>query len=88
VPIYTAKCPDGHETDYFSTIQEKDYTPKCKLCDKQTRKIISLFAVHPDIQPYLDPNIGDKPIWVTSKQHRKKLMQEHGVTESYGKGWF
>ncbi len=40
-----------------------------------------------DVQPYLDPNLGDKPVWVQSKQHRKELMKKASVIENYGKGW-
>lgn len=43
----------------------------------------------PDFEPYYDEHISKsgEPVLVESKQHRKKLMQENGVTEAYGKGW-
>ena len=51
------------------------------------RKLISSYSVIGDLEPYLDANLSDRPVWVRSKRHREQLMRENGVTEKYGKGW-
>jgi hypothetical protein len=34
----------------------------------------------PDIQPYLDENMGHRSVYVKSRQHRKLLLKERGLT--------
>lgn len=86
MPIYEYQCLKCLKVqDAYRKVAERENSPEC--CGQKTKKIISNYNVHPDFEPYIDHNLTDKPQWVKSKQHRKKLMQEHGVTEGYGKGW-
>jgi len=87
VPIYSYKCEDCETiVDEYRSIRDRDNCPTCE-CGGSTKKIITSYFAHGDIEPYLDPNISDKPTWVKSKKHRRQLMEENGVIESYGKGW-
>lgn len=90
MPLYTCECNScQNKQDYFSTVAERDTTPKCEMCGGETKKILSFSSVVPDFQPYLDPNIGGPDgVWVKSKQHRKQLMKKYGVEEKVGKGWW
>jgi hypothetical protein len=40
--------------------------------------------VVPDLEPYYDENLEK---YIKSKRHRKQVMREQEVCESYGKGW-
>lgn len=83
-PIYEARCQDcGELTDYYRSVANRDDTPKCE-CGGETKKIISRYAVQGDFEPYYDENLETH---VKSKQHRKKVMKEQGVSEMIGKGW-
>lgn len=87
MPIYTYQCLDCEAlTDAYKKIDERNDCPIC-ACGGQTKKIISNYFAISDLDPYLDMNIGSEPTWVKSKQHRKQLMKENGVSEIYGKGW-
>ena len=64
---------------------DREVCPSCEKCDGITRKIISLkYAVHGDFDPYFDDNLET---YITSKQHRKRVMQEQGVAEHFGQNW-
>lgn len=84
MPIYEYRCQDCNEiTDAFRSVSNRDDAPECS-CGGETKKIISSYRVHSDFAPYYDENLES---YVKSKQHRKKVMKEKGVTEAYGKGW-
>lgn len=85
--IYECKCDVcGRKEDIIRRLDDRDKDlPHC--CNQEMRRIISGYRVVSDLDPYLDENLGDKPVWVKSKKHRERLMKEHGVSEKYGKGW-
>lgn len=88
MPLYTAKCGGcSHEQDYFSTVEKRNETPACEECGQPTEKIISAYYVNPDLESYVDHNLGPNPVRVEGKKHRERLMKQAGVYESYGKGW-
>ena len=85
MPIYEYRCRGcGETTDAFRSVEDRDNAPACDHCGGVTRKIISLNKVHGDFSPYYDDNLETH---IQSKQHRKKVMKEKGVSENYGKGW-
>jgi hypothetical protein len=75
------KC--GKEEEFCMRMTEY----KRPLCCEEEMQRIFTHSVVPDLQPYLDENIGTTPEYVKSKQHRKELMKKHGVYEKFGKGW-
>ena len=82
--LYQYRCQSCKEiTEALRSIEKRDDAPECS-CGGQTRKIISVQRVHSDLAPYYDDNLETH---IQSKQHRKKVMQERGVSEAYGKGW-
>jgi len=88
MPLYSCRCVKcSNEQDYYSTVDKRNETPACEVCGHITEKIISAYYVNPDIESYVDHNLGPKPVRVNSKKHRQRLMREAGVYESYGKGW-
>jgi len=87
MPIYEYRCQSNNckeITEAHRSVEKRDDAPECSQCGKETRKIISIQRVHSDFVPYYDDNLETG---IQSKQHRKKVMAEKGVTESYGKGW-
>lgn len=87
MPIYTCECSCGNQQDYYSSVDERTQTPPCEKCGSETKKVISSYSVIGDMEPYLDEHITAEPIWVKSRKHRKRLLQEHGLSEKFGKGW-
>ena len=84
MPIYSYRCNACQEvTEAFRSVSNRHDTPDCE-CGSDTRKIISPYSVHPDFEPYYDDNLETG---IKSKQHRKQVMREKGVSEAYGKGW-
>ena len=86
MPLYDFKCQScGQKHELYAKIEERNAT--CECGGNMDRLITSRYYAHSDLKPYLDEHIGDKPVWVQSRKHRRQLMREHGVYEAHGKGW-
>lgn len=84
MPLYTYACLScGQETDDYRSVANRDDCPKCE-CGGETKKIISVYRVHSDMEPYYDDNLETH---IKSRKHREKVMKEKGVSEKFGKGW-
>lgn len=85
MPLYEYRCQTCKElTEAFRSVAERDNTPKCS-CGGETKKIISAYRTHGDLTPYYDDNLET---FIHSKQHRRQVMKEQGVSENYGQGWY
>ncbi len=86
MPIYEYKCPEcGQIHEKFNKMANHKNGPNC--CGKPTKQYYGSYYVVGDFEPYLDENLGPKPVYVKSKQHRKELMKQNGLDEKFGKGW-
>ncbi len=84
MPSYDFKCEKcGNQEELWMKVSEYK-KPSC--CGQEMKRIFS-YAVVKDVDPYVDYDIGDKPVVVKSKQHRKELMKKFGVEEKYGEKW-
>ena len=84
MPLYSYECVACKvTTDEFRSVAHRNDCPKCE-CGGETVKIIAAYAAHSDLEPYYDWNL-DAPI--KSRQHRREVMKERGVSEKFGKGW-
>lgn len=86
-PVYAYQCPEcKKEMDAFRKIDFRHDCPDCE-CGAKTEKIIARANINPDIfDGYLDHNLHPmhepgEGTWVKSRQHRKDLMKEFGLTE-------
>ena len=84
-PTYDFQCDSCHKQEEV-LMKLADYKPP-ECCGQKMKQVIGNYHVVPDLEPYLDENIGKEPTWVKSKKHRRQLMKENGVMEKYGKGW-
>lgn len=84
MPLYEYECRDcGAHKDEFRSVIERNNAPTCD-CGNAMAKIIAGYRVVGDLEPYFDDNLQTG---IKSKQHRKQVMREQGVTEKYGKRW-
>jgi len=81
--LYEYECSCGKRTEEFRSVAERNNAPFC--CGKPMQKVLGGHRVVPDMEPYFDENLQS---YVKSKQHRKQLMREQGVSEKIGKGWY
>jgi hypothetical protein len=85
MPSFDFRCKIcQQQKEVFMKIAEFK-APVC--CDFEMTQVLGSYSVVPDLEPYLDPHIGTEPVYVKSKQHRKELMKQYGVSEKFGKGW-
>lgn len=84
MPLYDFRCEKcGKKSEIFMRMAE--YT-RARCCEQEMQRVYS-YAVVPDLKPYVDQNLSEKPVYVRSKKHRQELMRNAGVSERYGKGW-
>ena len=83
MPLYSYECQCGGTKDEFRRLSERNVLPTCE-CGKTMQRVIGGYSVIPDMAPYYDDNLET---YVKSRQHRKQVMREKGVYESFGKNW-
>lgn len=82
--LYEYACEECQQvTTAWRAVKDRNRAPKCE-CGGSTKKIISVYRVHPDMEPYYDDNLQAH---IKGKQHRKQVMREQGVEERVGQGW-
>lgn len=80
MPMYDHECAEGHITEKF--VPFDDRVIDCETCGAPSKRIVSFgkSARTVDIMtPYLEENLGDKPVMVQSKQHLAQLCKERGI---------
>jgi putative FmdB family regulatory protein len=84
MPLYEYEC-SGCQThkDEFRTVAQRNNAPTCE-CGTTMHKIIAGYRVVGDLEPYYDENLESV---VKSKQHRREVMREQGVSEKFGTNW-
>jgi putative FmdB family regulatory protein len=84
MPLYTYTCDRcGKEADEFRSVAERNAPLDCS-CGAPMKKIIAGSRVIGDLQPYYDDNLES---FVKSRQHRREVMREKGVSEKFGTNW-
>jgi len=81
--LYQYECSCGATKEEFRSVAARNDPLACE-CGKPMTKIIGGHRVIGDMQPYYDENLET---YIRSKQHRREVMKEQGVSEAYGKGW-
>ena len=80
MPLYDFQCDQCmRRLERLAGIHEM--TKICECGEVMRRLITTRFYAQSDWEPYLDEHIGDKPMWVTSRRHRRQLMKRFGVAE-------
>jgi putative FmdB family regulatory protein len=82
MPLYEYECACGKHADEFRSVADRNNAPLC--CGKPMQKVIGGHRVIGDVAPYYDDNLET---YVKSKQHRREVMREQGVSEIYGRRW-
>lgn len=90
MPTYAWKCNACQCTcDTIMLIRQvglPESTPTCQECGLEMRRdyrregvAIAESSRSKGIFPYVDHNLGDKPIEVQDQHHRRRLMKERGL---------
>lgn len=80
MPIYQHRCSVcSKEVEEYRKLDDYDKHPLC--CGQPMPKFFTGHSVIPDLEPYIDEHLADRPVLVKSKKHKKQLMKEHNVRE-------
>lgn len=84
MPIYEYECKDcSFHMDKIYAINEKPDFIECPSCLGIANSIISFTANRKEWNPYVDDNLGDNPVLVESREHRRELMEKAGLRDQY-----
>lgn len=89
MPIYDYECRAcGHEVETWAGIEEMELP--CECGGTMIRLITTSYTVAPDLESYVEENLGPDPVRVKGKQHLERLMKERGlsVKSAKGKEWW
>lgn len=76
MPLYDAMCPKcGLRENVWGKIDE----PLVCECGLQMQRLISPVNVNPDITPYWEENISDRPVYLKSRRHRAQVLKENNL---------
>jgi len=84
MPIYEFECDSCKViTEKIYSINKKPELIQCPNCLDVARSIIGSGADRKEWNSYVDDNLGDNPVLVESREHRKELMKKAGLTDQY-----
>lgn len=84
MPIYTYECPAcSHVTEKIFSVSDKPDNARCEKCGHAAKSIISINADRREWNSYWDDNLGDNPVNVESREHRRELMKKAGLQDQY-----
>ena len=81
MPIYEYKCEFcSSVVEEIRNIDKRNNKTICLKCGyNMQRKTIPSSVSRDWFRPHLNENLGQEPIYVTSKKHYKKLCEDRGV---------
>ena len=80
MPIYDISCRKcGEIRDIWAKINEMDLP--CPYCGAATTRLITAPNVIPDIEPYIDWNMAQEGVEISSRQHLKRELKDRGLVE-------
>uniref|UniRef100_A0A6M3L189 Putative regulatory protein FmdB zinc ribbon domain-containing protein n=1 Tax=viral metagenome TaxID=1070528 RepID=A0A6M3L189_9ZZZZ len=81
MPIYDWKC-DNCNSEFESISKIGDTLAICPFCNFGTEhRVMSQLARIIDFDPYMETDLGDKPIYIRTKQDLKDALARHNDGE-------
>jgi putative FmdB family regulatory protein len=80
MPRYDFTCSaHGRVEDLIARWDE--YEKPCPECGQPMTRLLPIPNIAPDIQPFLDENLGHEPVYVKSRRHHKQLLKDRGLVQ-------
>jgi len=81
MPRYDYHCPSCDKTEErFERMG--DTLVECTCGNGlMVRQFSPPMAIHCDLEPYFDENLGAGGAWVKSKQHKRQLLKQEGLEQ-------
>jgi putative FmdB family regulatory protein len=87
MPLYEYRCIECKRIDgNFSCIDDRDQVFKCTCGGAMHRILNHQYGISMGVGSYgyFDETLNT---YVHTNAHKRRVMQEQGVSEKYGKGW-
>lgn len=79
MPLYDYICPACGRQDFDIFARFEDVRA-CKCGSAMDRKLPTP-NILPDIEPYLDTDMGHEPVYVSSRREKKRLLKERRLVQ-------
>jgi putative FmdB family regulatory protein len=77
MPLYDYECEKcGLIENVWAKVSEDELLHDCGAV---MNRVLSAPNIRPDLQPYVDENMGQTPVHVSSRRHRDALLKERGL---------
>ena len=87
MPRYDFLCEScGIKDERVLPLARYDAVQSCVACGGDMTRLISAPCINPDWQPYIEENMGQKPVHVQSRAHYKQELARRNLTNLYGEG--
>lgn len=78
MPLYSARCSNGHPSTFYSRIDDRDNSRQCGACGANLYRMLEAPTVHAGMTPYQSPVSGE---WIDSASARRNDLQRNGCVE-------
>lgn len=79
MPLYDYICNACGRQD-FDVFGKHDSEHKCPCGTVMERKI-PMPSILPDIEPYVDHDMGHEPVYVSSRREKKRILKERKLVQ-------
>lgn len=81
MPLYDFECKvcNNKELDIRDSAISDGRT--CAICNSLMTRLLPIPNITPDIEPFMDENLGHQPIYIRSRRHQKEMLREKGLVQ-------
>lgn len=80
MPFYDYRCSQGHVTEQFRFIADRDQQRGCPDCGALEERLVAAPQVMGDIPEHFNPSIAGGTL-VKGRQHLRELQEKHGLMD-------
>lgn len=81
MPLYDFQCDTCGKKDIDVYDSSLETAHGCSVCGDRMRRLLPIPNIRPDLQPYVDENMGHDPIYVSSRRQHKEELKKRGLVQ-------
>ena len=80
MPLYDFECPSCGRKDFDIIAKAEEHTRDCR-CGAEQNRLLPTWSINPDVEPYLDENLGHEPVYVKSRRHLREELKTRRLVQ-------
>ena len=83
MPIYVYECEVcGSQQERYCSIAERDQVVRCKVCNFDSRFVLSFGPKNQATYPFIDNYMDSRPVQIESLGHYRKELKKRNLVET------